>query len=127
LQTDPNATENVPCNSSPSAGVESNSGSDPILPISEEQVGNSGNTHSNMADYEAVLAVPQETVMQHPMKTRLQDNIVKNRTFTDGTVRYPQKGRGFACVKTEQNSTTALSAVSVTEPGDLQQALADPG
>jgi hypothetical protein len=65
------------------------------------------------------------------MRTRLRDNIIKTKEFTDGTIRYPQKGRAFPCVKTDQSPTIALSAVSeqntVNEPCDLQQALTDPG
>jgi hypothetical protein len=126
LQTDPDANKNVSCNSSPSGDVEPNSSSGPLPLISEEQMGSPSSAQPIVADDEVVPDAPQETVIQHPMRTRLRDNIVRNKNFTDGIVRYPQKGRGFPCVKAEQNSTIALSVVSVTEPGDLQQALTDP-
>jgi hypothetical protein len=52
-------------------------------------MGSPGSVQPIVADDEVVLDVPQETVIQHPMRTRLRDNIVKNKNFTDGTVRYP--------------------------------------
>jgi hypothetical protein len=76
--------------------VEPNSGSGPLPLISEEQMGSPGIAQPIVGDDEVVLDAPQETAIQDPMRTRHRDNIVKNKNFTDGTVRYPQKGRGFA-------------------------------
>jgi histone deacetylase 1/2 len=58
-------------------------------------------------------------VRQHQMQTRLRNNIVQAKVFTDGTIRYPVNARGFAA---------ALSAdrVSVSEPRNLEEALANP-
>jgi hypothetical protein len=64
------------------------------------------------------------------MRTRLRDNIVKTKQFTDGTIRYSQQAKGFTCSKTEKNLTTTPPAVAtegVTEPYNLQQALSNLG
>jgi hypothetical protein len=57
------------------------------------------------------VIAPQDQVVQHHMRTRLRDNIVKTKNFTDGTIRYSQKGKVFSCVKTKTNLTVALSDV----------------
>jgi hypothetical protein len=71
LQTGPDANKNVSCNSSPSGDVEPNSSSGPLPLISEEQMGSPGSAQPIIADDEVVPDAPQETVIQHPMRTRL--------------------------------------------------------
>jgi hypothetical protein len=57
---------------------------------------------------EAVQSVVQPL---HQMRTRLRDNIVKPKEFTDGTVRY------------NAAATLKNMAKPVTEPGSLSEAL----
>ncbi|WVZ48888.1 hypothetical protein U9M48_000283 [Paspalum notatum var. saurae] len=64
---------------------------------------------------------PESPPVQHPMRTRLKDNIVQSKQFTDGTVRYSQNSRAFACSVTNRNPTTEFSAVS--EPSSFEQAM----
>jgi hypothetical protein len=59
--------------------------------------------------------------IQHPMRTRLCDNVVQPKQYTDGTVRYSEKARGFLTTKTNRNSTIAFSVV--LEPRNLQEAM----
>jgi hypothetical protein len=68
-------------------------------------------------------------VTQHPMKTRLHDNIIKVKEFTDGTIRYAKKSKTFVGSTTIRNPTTAeqlSSAAPVSEPENLKEALGSP-
>ena len=58
------------------------------------------------------------------MRTRLRDNIVRPKEFTDGTVRYSENLRSFTGSVTIARPTIANTAVSeLTEPSSLQEAL----
>jgi histone deacetylase 1/2 len=75
---------------------------------------------------ESAPEVTPEPVRQHKMQTRLRNNIVKPKEFTDGTVRYSVHARSFAA---EENPTTALSAnrsPAASEPVSLEEALNSP-
>ncbi|KAG6571240.1 hypothetical protein SDJN03_30155, partial [Cucurbita argyrosperma subsp. sororia] len=47
-------------------------------------------THEHVSDQ------PTEAASQHPMRTRLRNNIVQAKQFTDGTIRYSETSRKFA-------------------------------
>jgi len=74
-------------------------------------------------------------VSQHPIRTRLHDNIVKPKEFTDGTIRYSDQ-RGFGGSVTARYPTTALSAQAESviqsdsviqhEPAGLEEDLGHP-
>lgn len=50
-------------------------------------------------------------VRQHPMQTRLRNNILQPKEFADGTVRYSVNARFSAEVTEEIPTTTLLSSV----------------
>ena len=72
---------------------------------------------------------PSEVPNQHPMRTRLKNNIVQAKQFTDGTVRYSETSKKFTGAVTVKTPTTitATETDTVTEPHNLQEALQSPG
>ncbi|KAG6601949.1 Calmodulin binding protein PICBP, partial [Cucurbita argyrosperma subsp. sororia] len=52
-------------------------------------------THEHVSDQ------PTEAASQHPMRTRLRNNIVQAKQFTDGTIRYSETSRKFASAPTK--------------------------
>jgi hypothetical protein len=62
---------------------------------------------------------------QHPMTTRLRNNIVQPKEFKDGTVRYSQNARGFSCSVSDRKMTASISTLS--EPKSFEEAVSNPG
>jgi hypothetical protein len=55
-----------------------------------------------------ILHQPLWWSSQHPMRTRLLDNILNPKEFTGGTLRYPGQ-RGFGGLVSVQNPTIVLA------------------
>jgi hypothetical protein len=89
-----------------------------------EGVTNMLNSDMTAGAEESDLSTPPAVTIQHPMRTRLRNNIIQPKEFTDGTFRYSEKARGFACAVSDRNPTTAMTGVS--EPCNLQEAMASP-
>lgn len=70
---------------------------------------------------ESVVSQELETARQHPMHTRLRDNLVQPKKFTNRTTRYSENARRFAASDTALGSTTTLS--TILEPSSLQEAM----
>lgn len=73
-------------------------------------------THEHVSDQ------PTEAASQHPMRTRLRNNIVQAKQFTDGTIRYSETSRKFASAVT----ITTPIIETATEPRNLQEAMQHP-
>jgi hypothetical protein len=70
----------------------------------------------------------QMTVNQHPMRTRLCDNIIQTKEFNDGTIRYPEKSRTFARAATVRKLTTTKAQTEQgSEPMNLEEAMSSLG
>ncbi|WVZ53157.1 hypothetical protein U9M48_004138 [Paspalum notatum var. saurae] len=138
-QTNQTTNGDVSGTSSPSTGGETAGPSDSDSRSTDRVTEDDGQTNTEMSPAADPNTVPDpyptpaiETANQHPMRTRLRNNIVQTKEFTDGTIRYPEKSRKFAAAATVQNPTTArqssnAGSESVSEPSSLQEALASPG
>ncbi|WVZ49109.1 hypothetical protein U9M48_000490 [Paspalum notatum var. saurae] len=110
--------------STPNANDDSPSASLPATGGHTDAQGCSDTNNEELNSQEAATSPPQAPPAQHSMRTRLKDNIVQTKQFTDGTVRYSQNARGFACSLTDRNPAMGHSTVS--EPYNLEQALSSP-
>jgi hypothetical protein len=62
------------------------------------------------------------------MRTRLCDNIVQAKEFTDGTIRYLEKSRTFVGAVTIRKPTTTKAQIEQgSEPVNLEEAMSSPG